>query len=377
MGANLSIEREKDLFRVQAVKGNSFVIKTKSGEVRVPVSFSRVGVKIEHTLKLAEHPATIAKLKIERAYSYETDPRRAAVVNKSMGDAIKDEYRNLENQEIANDLRAQSFAEANADRGMRGFIMAPESSRDPAGFRNSPGAGGPTGVNGQALDASAFAKFDGAGAPDFMQRMNDDLRNEAFDAVEASFEVTSGSPYLDPYLVILGQYRDRPGARESRMWIYAESLDPITEKKQKIYVRKGGFPRGFELQSSEVHLYNRGEEIATNVADKRVPLTREEAFQYLQLQYLGTHKTATLPAKPAMGKLPPELRSRLDANLFRRTYYAKVDAAGKPLGVFTDYRCTEAADAILAEAIGELLFYPALEKGKPVSGVAELRLGEL
>jgi hypothetical protein len=377
MGADISIERDRALFRVQDVKGGSFVIKTKSGETRVPMNYSAMPVKIEHTLKLVERGAAIEKLKAERAYSYGTDPRRAAVENKSMGDAIAQEYKNLENQEIAKDLQAESYTEANADLGMKGFRMMPGSERDSAGFRNSPGAGGATGVNGQALGASAFGKIDGAGSPDFMRKMNDDLSAGAFDAMEVSFEVTSDKPYLDPYLVIIAQYREKADARESRLWVYAQALDSITEKKQKVYVRKGGFRPGFELQSYQIHLYNHGEEIATNVADNRVDLTREEAFQYLQLQYVGTNKTTTAPPRRALGKLPLEIRDRMGPDLFRRTYYAKIDPTGKPLGVFADYRCSEPAASFLTDAVGEVLFLPALEKGKPVNGIAELRLAEM
>lgn len=107
---------------------------------------------------------------------------------------------------------------------------------------------------------------------------------------------------------------------------------------------------------------------------KSVALSSFEAYQYLQLQYVGSNKSATLRPKVAMGKLPAEIRAKTTPDLFRRTYYVKIYAAGKPLGVFADYRCTEPAEASLAAAIRELFFYPALEKGKPVGGVAELRL---
>lgn len=377
MGANLSIQKDKELFRVQNVKGSSFVIKTKAGETRVQMNYSQMPVKIERTLKLSENAAVIEKFKAQPTYSYATDPHRIAVVNKAHGDAITQDYAEIQDRELKKDLQALSYDEANANLGMKGFVMMPGSERSSAGFRNSEGVGGATGVSGQAMNASAFGKIENTAAPDFMERMHDDLRNQGFDAVELSFEVTSDKVYVEPYLVVLAQYREKPDAPESRLWVYAEAMEPITEKKQKVYVRKGGFPPGFELQNYQVHLYNHGEEIATNVAENRVTLTQNEAEQYLMLQYLGTHKKDTLPPKRALGKLPSEIRGRMDPNLFRRTYYAKVDPQGKPAAVFNDHGCTERADAFLSDAVKQILFYPALEKGRPVEGVVELRLPEL
>ena len=151
--------------------------------------------------------------------------------------------------------------------------------------------------------------------------------------MEVTFEVSAEQPLASPYVVILAQYHELnapPGT--SRNWIYAKALEPIDSKPRKVRILQGGFPRGFELEKFQVHLYNRGQELATNVADKRVPLTRDEAFQYMLIDYVSSHKGASLPATPAMVKLPADFRTRLAGGQLAQIFFVKVSKDGLPGG---------------------------------------------
>jgi hypothetical protein len=200
-----------------------------------------------------------------------------------------------------------------------------------------------------------------------------------FDAMDLAFEVSSEKPLDDPYVMIVVQYRAldaRPG--QVGNWIYARALKPIGHEPLKVHVEQGGFPRGFELQGFQVHLYNQGEEIATNVAPKRMALTREEAFQYVVIDYVSHNKGASLPATPVMGKLPGDLRTRLTADQLSKPYFVKVSKDGMPVGTYIDKACSkEATDAYVQSVVREIRFKPALENGKAVDGVARLQFSEL
>src|ERR1035438_3233767 len=102
----------------------------------------------------------------------------------------------------------------------------------------------------------------------------------------------------------------RPGKR-SLPRLVSRSPRPNTSQVPPppvaVHFYEEGFPPAFELQGFDVHLYNRGEEVATNVSPKRVELTRDEAFEYIKMEYISAHKGDTLAAVPVMGKLPADL----------------------------------------------------------------------
>jgi hypothetical protein len=127
-----------------------------------------------------------------------------------------------------------------------------------------------------------------------------------------------------------------------------------------------------------VHLYNKGQEIATNVSSNRAELTREEAFEYVKMEYLGAHRGDTRSAEPAMGKLPEDLPSRLAEGKYGETYYVKVSKDGRADEAYQDAACTKKIDdPYLEQVVRSIRFNPALKKGNPVEGVASLKLGQL
>ena len=107
-------------------------------------------------------------------------------------------------------------------------------------------------------------------------------------------------------------------------------------------------------------------------------LSRDEAFQYVVIDYLSSHKDATLAPTVALGRRPPDLAARLTQGALEETYYVKVDKDGLPHDAFTDASCSrEVNDGYLLGVIRDLRFRPALQNGKPVEGVASLNLADL
>jgi len=160
--------------------------------------------------------------------------------------------------------------------------------------------------------------------------------------------------------------------------VYARALDTIDSHPTKVHFVQGGFPFNFELVGFQLHIYDRGEEVATNVSSKRVELTREEAFEYVKSEYIGAHKGETLPAVPVMGKLPADLPGLLAAGKYGETIYVRVSKDGLGDEPFLDTACTRRIeDPYLQSVIRGIRFKPALEQGKPVDGVAALNLGKM
>ena len=131
------------------------------------------------------------------------------------------------------------------------------------------------------------------------------------------------------------------GAGVVQNLVYARSLNPIGPQKTSIHLLEGGFPQGFEVVDFQLHLYNQGEEVATSVSPKRVPLTRDEAFEYVLMEYVGAHRGDTLDAVPLMGKLPADLPSRLAEGKYSATLYVKVSKDGLASEAFQDASCSK------------------------------------
>ena len=200
-----------------------------------------------------------------------------------------------------------------------------------------------------------------------------------YDAMEVTFGVSAAHRLNNPYVVIISRFGDKGGAQGSvKKMIYAKALDPIDNHPTSVDILEGGFPPGFDLKDFEVHLYNQGEEIATNVSSKRVELTRDEAFEYVKVVYLGSHKGDTLPATPVMGKLPADLPARLAVGKYGDTFYVRVSKDGLAEEPFFDAACTRRiGDPYLETVVKSIRFKPALDRGSPVEGVAPLKLGQL
>jgi hypothetical protein len=363
MGADLDVQLNKVAYRVLDVTGGSFVVKVDGKELLVPMNEGPVSLRVAHSLKLTEAAAAIADLKGERAYTPGNDPVKKYMAQQGQAVASQDAIANA----TWNVVYAQRMANANAKAAASG---------QEGGFP----VGSDLGAAQRQLNAvSAASLSDFGNNTSLVGKMQDELREGLFDAMDISFEVSAEKPLNSPYVVVVAQYREPnkpPGALHS--WIYARALEPIDTKPRKVRIVQGGFPQGFELERFQVHLFEHGEELATNVADKRVPLTRDEAFQYVLIDYVSSHKAASLPATPAMGKLPADLRTRLDSGQLTQRFFVKVSKDGLPVETYVDETCSHKVDdPYLQSVIQDIRFKPALEKGRPIEGIALLRFCDL
>jgi len=354
MGADFRIAYGQELYRVRNVAGNSFVIVVDGKEVRVPMKASAVQIKIDQSLKLTQNSAAIGKLQNERTYTPDNNPRRKW-----------------------NENRAVAPGEINVgdtiDKGKDPYNAIPATKLSSTGQE----VANPAYYAAQTRDSNNITQqLSGLNSPvNSPQSMDEEFARNLFDAVEVNFDVSAEKFLKSPYVVFVAQYHAKDKPQSSQNWIYAQALNPIENKSNHVRILQGGFPLGFVLEKLSVHLYDDGTEIATNVADNCVSLTREEAFLYVTTDYIGRHKGATLPATPAMVKLPADWDSNHSAS---KTCFVKIDKTGHPIASFEDKSCTKRlSDASLETVIMDTRFLPALAEGKPVESVAKLPLSDL
>jgi hypothetical protein len=366
MGTDLAVEREKKLYRVEDVSGSEFKIHVGQQEVLIPTLNRQLTLQVSNSLKLSGAAVYLDKLHSGPAYTPENDPNRKiteAAVQAAGAEALQTQaYGQMTFAESAAGLAA-----ANVSAGT-GTPEAADASR--AAFEESQ-------QNVAIANAGMSRDMNNVGAN--IHRASVQLDQENFDAVEASFKVSSDIPLDDPYMIVLFKFRE-PDAKgnASRLLVHAKSLPPIDRKPRYIRVIEGGMTPGFKLLDCEVHIYNRGEEVPTNASTKRVELTREEARQNLAMEHASANKGATLPASAVRGTLSDEQRQRLSHEQLTRTLFAKVSKDGAVLGVYSDADCSQPLDDASSKAVtNDLFFKPALREGKPTDGVAKLRLADL
>lgn len=369
MGTDISIQYNNKLYQLQDVVDTSFIISVDGKKTSIPMRGEPHNLKLEQSLKLTNVSASLTSLTGERTYTPGNDPRMLRQIEAShAANAIGDNASLAEGKYIVAQNKFGTAINPNSARGAE--ISA--ANLDAAAAEASKTALAAT----QMADAQFNTDFTNSGLAQL--RAESDRARELYDGIEVNFTVSSPTELKSPYVVLVVHYHTNGNKTAgSRNLIYARSLDPIGNKPEKIHILQGGFPHGYELDGYQVHLYNLGQEVATDVVPKRVSLTREEAFEYVKADYLGMHKGATLPAAPAMGKLGLETKAQLTAAQLGGTYFVKVTRDGKPTEAFLDEACSEPVDSVVETVVNNVRFFPALEKGKRVDGVARLRFSYL
>ncbi len=373
LGTDLSVQRDKKYHRVESVEGSEFRIKIGKKEFFVPTRNRRTGLKVSHSLKLADTSVKIDGLFAGPAYTPANDPVRKMIAASGAAGgaaAVQDlAYGRMIRAEMG--LGAANQALAGTPEGSASRPMV-EAAQQAAQAEYNAGAMQASSAN----DAMLTQQNDTAA---YVHKMNLELDEGNHDAFEVSFKVSSPVELDSPHMVILFKFRERdakPGTEG--MLIHAEAIDRIGPNPKYIRVRQGGMPPGFKYLGCEVHLFNRGREVATNKSSKRVVLSRGEAQQYLVIEHIGANKNQTAPALAVPGTMPRERLKELTLDQLNRTYYARIAPDGSLVDLFADESCNlKIDDATTRAVVAEAFFKPALVKGKPVEGVARVRVGEI
>lgn len=359
MGTDVVILKDRDFHRVVAISDGAYVIEQRGRLVRVPLASRDIRLKVEPSLKLSGVSVDVDKLRTAQGYTPATDPRRKrlAAAGQAAGSAA------------AVDLATDTLITATAAQ-QNVFITGtgPQETLSALGQQTATAEGARLSVASQQVSAA-----------DQADRLVGDLTEERYDAMEVDFELSSETPLADAAVVVVMRYRHRGAPRGmERDMIHAQSLDGLDRTPRKISVRQGGFPAGFVLDEVQVHVYDGGREVASNVAPKRVALGREDAFQYLLMEHVSANRGRSVAAAPALGSLSAEQRAAIPPDQLERTFHVKVGKDGRPLGTYADADLrVRVEDGPVTEALAQILFTPALENGRPVDGVAAVRLDRL
>jgi hypothetical protein len=331
------------------------VVNVNGQASTVAADHGPVDMKVNHVEKLTETTADISNLKGEKAYTFANDP--AVKLTKGM------------NQFASIDAGSHAaINQANSDAN--GSMLAVSQMGDASSTANRS-----TGIQAAGSSEAGIDQLSTVGGVEIFG-----ADPGGHDALDVSFTLTSARPLPDPYLIIISRFKNPGDAGGAyRELVYAKALAPLeVSKPVDVKLEQAGFPPGFNLMNFEIHLYNAGVEIGTNVAPKHTTLTLDGAFEYVKRHYLAAHRTDTLPATPVLADLPSDLESRVAAGSYAAPIYVKVSKEGLALSPFSDSACSKPIDdAYLASVLKTIRFKPALDKGEPVEGVATLNLARV
>ena len=354
MGADIALEKDQVFSPVEDVTERELVIKPGGKLVKVPTA-QCVNFNISEVLRISPTGVGIDDLKFDRAYTPGTDP----YVKFAHNAALAADVSAAPGIARGNLLRMQMAGGASPDAGYQQQIATAQSGVDAAELASSR----------DIFDVGSQSALAGSEA-----------MRELFDAIRLSFAVTSDKDLAHPYYAVIAQIRD-PGSKpgQTRRWAYLRSLGSMSAgESRKVNLYQGGFPPGFILEHCEVHVYNHGEELATNLSRKRVPLTDAEALEYRIIEYVGAHKGRTLPASLATTMLAREVRATLTPAQLSQTCYVRVAKDGRVAAAFRDAAGHQPLqDPALESALKTFRFEPALETGKPVESIALINLSQL
>jgi hypothetical protein len=369
LGTELALTTKDGTFPVWDISDGSWVVKAHGAVVTVGPKDGAAQIRMKTGMRLTEASATITNLKREPEFTPENDPytKFTRATNRAASEYAQSQF--------ASNFGAAQIARYDAETGE----TVDTNSMAIAGGAQAATNPSAAAAFGEAASWRNSASIAGGASPGMLVATGSNPDAEAYDALDVAFDVSSRRPLNRPYVVLIGTYHERGApAGVVRDWIHARPLNVIDSSPQHVHFLAAGLPPGYELRSFELHLYNMGGEVATNVSPKRVEYTMDEAFDYYRSQYLSSHRNATLPAVPAMGRPPADLPGRLEQGLVAKTLYVRVAKDGTASGAYLDEACTRRDDdPYVSSLIRDIRFKPALDKGEPVEGVAKLMLDRL
>ena len=320
------------------------------------VLLERVGnVRMRHELKLSRAPISIVGLNTERCYSPWADPARKW-------------------------MRAEITMSSQSD------VQIQETTADMLRLDQQvllePSLGGPSLAELEAARAQREARYEQSlivttatnlGDRGWSNRLNTDLDQELFDAIEATFQVSAAETIADAYIVMLVDYR-LPNQTKSYRFIYTQEIGTVDQNPRQVRLWSAGLPPGYELVETRIHLYVYGAEYASNLSDKAVTVSEEQAYTVLMAHHLGTHRDRTVDAVPIWETAPANFRARLDPRDLPPIAELHIDPEGRVQQVLDGNGEPLRVVGLTRDVLTRTRFLPALENGTPVASVLRVNL---
>ncbi len=352
VGLDLFVQEEDGSLPVRRVDADGSVVETEAGRLeRRPVIDGFVWRK---TAKVAPVAVQIADFKEQRVYSAVANPQFER-----------------ESQQ-ANLFEYFTTRQSLADREMRYLearIRNAETAR--ANGENAPTAAELTAqtfdnVAAATMELRRFSTDIAPGAPGAPGTEGDD--GELYDGLVLEFEATASQRIAEVSAVVMIRVRNRQDQYQD--FNYSRVVGAIGPEARQVRIVQFDLPPGFELVSSELHLFSRGEELATDRSERHMALSGAEAREFALQTHLAEHRGQSAPAGVVWSLAPEALRSAESGERFDHAARVRIDETGAFIAIET---ASEAVvPAPVREVLESLVYLPPLEEGRAVAGTLEV-----
>lgn len=388
VGADLAVEADGRFWPIDGVEGSALVSQAGEIPTRIPLDRKAFSFTFEPVLKVSAQSAQILDWKNEPTYSVARDPGRRWLASQALAatstmDSARTANILAAREAAASDQRAAVMNDTTAPAGTQQGTLAEIDGR--AAQDTAPDVSTPDLQVGDADDPE-FKRSRAQQVANADEETDVATRTGDYDALEVSFRIVTAQPLVAPYAIAVVEYY-RPDPNDPRRYrrVLAENLPKNVLKQtageQVVRLRRSGFPIGYRLSTVSLHLYDQGREVATNLSERRTPVTRTEAIQFIVVDHVARHRDANAPVELIEAFVEPSAQARLQARAGSTraggggTAYVRVSRDGVPEGVFRDSLCAQPwPDPAATRDLLTLRFKPEVVAGKAVSAVAVLRL---
>lgn len=333
VGINLFLAEGKDQLKVHKLAGEVAILDTP--ERRRVNLIQTSGLRWKMATKVSSNLVTINDLELVETYTNLYGEGR---------------------DRISNQIGIQMMADQNLDRAELGSREGQLNMGSTGSINDT---GGDLGEETQSIIDQAVSLQGSLSDAGMLGAAPGDTADQAPNAMEITFSISSPQLVRDAHVFGTVVIQTNSGIHDA---IFHESVGRIDQTPRKITILQPGMPTDFEIKTSTIHVFNHGEEFATNHAEKHYELTVAEAVEFVRLDHQGNHRRDTIPARPVWPLAPALLHAAPHPGEFDFPVTVKISATG-------ELQSIEGNDLILPdhvrEAVNQLTFLPALEAGQP------------
>ncbi len=203
------------------------------------------------------------------------------------------------------------------------------------------------------------------------ERYEDSIKygaDPAKDMLEVTTLISSPMPITNAYLVGLITYStDDEIDAQTLVFSRVGNLGP---EPRRVSVMSQGFPSDALVTNIDMHVFRNGRELVSNLSEKQISLTRDQALMYLTQAYLSENRWGEAPPIPVWDLAPEPLFAAGDPEEFDYSFEVEVDQTGQVIGIGDPGM----APSLVTAVVYDMVFYPALKDGAPVTGVVQINL---
>jgi len=356
VGADFYVSRDDDLVRITNMDGNRAVLSEEDGTQTV---LSRTtGFRWTRVPKIGRGLTEIKELKTERVFSPAKDPN-----NEWAGKQTN--IMNYQQDQMTVRLQATAaFDQSVSSARSQAAEMSPQDldNLEDAVSQVAPGV-----MNAMNDTLEGFER---AGNNEFYQKRIDEAKSAGgYDAITLEFKAATPEPVANAYVVAIS--RISVNGRISDVTFH-QSIGRLDSKPRRVYILQTGLPPGYEVLNTDVYLFTNGKELPTNLSEKRLSITHEEARQYLLLDRVASNRRETLPPEPVWNLAPEALMSAESPEVFDYNLLVDIDSQGQLTGI----QSAGVVPEPIRQVVAQMEFLPALDNGDAVPGQLAFNLAD-